>query len=44
MENTDRVMSKDKLNIQMIANRDRKKSEMGYSRSGLDPNPLNSKL
>jgi hypothetical protein len=43
MENSDRVMSRDKLNIQ-IANRDRKKSEMGYSRSGLDPSPLYSKL
>jgi hypothetical protein len=36
-------MSKDKLNIQ-IANRDRKKSEVAYSRSGLDSNGLNSKL
>lgn len=36
-------MSKDKLNIQ-VANRDRKKSEMAYSRSGLDSNGLNSKL
>lgn len=43
MENSDRVMSRDKLNVP-IANRDRKKSEMGYSRSGLDSNNLNSKL
>ena len=43
MENSDRVMSRDKLNIQ-VGNRDRKKSEMGYSRAGLDSNNLNSKL
>ena len=43
MENSDRVMSRDKLNIQIV-NRERKKSEMGYSRSGLDSNNLNSKL
>ena len=43
MESSDRVMSRDKLNIQ-VANRDRKKSEMGYSRAGLDSNNLNSKL
>jgi hypothetical protein len=36
-------MSKDKLNIQVL-NRDRKKSEVGYSRAGLDSNHLNSKL
>lgn len=36
-------MSKDKLNIH-LANRDRKKSQMGYSRSGLDANHLNTKL
>lgn len=43
MENSDRVMSKDKLNVH-LANRDRKKSEMGYSRSGLEINGLNCKL
>ena len=43
MENSDRVMSRDKLNIQ-LASRDRKKSEMGYSRSGLDTHQLYSKL
>lgn len=36
-------MSKDKLNVHLV-NRDRKKSEMGYSRSGLEPNVLTSKL
>jgi hypothetical protein len=43
MENSDRVMSKDKLNVHLV-NRDRKKSEMGYSRSGLEPTALNNKL
>ena len=42
-ENSDRVMSRDKLNVQ-VANRDRKKSEVGYSRTGLESNNLNSKL
>ena len=37
-------MSKDKLNVHLV-NRERKKSEMGYSRSGMqDPVPLSSKL
>jgi len=36
-------MSKDKLNVH-LAVRDRKKSEMGYSRSGQEGTVLNSKL
>lgn len=36
-------MSRDKLNIQ-LGSRDRKKSEMGYSRSGLETHQLYSKL
>ena len=43
MEHSDRVMSKDKVNIQ-VSNRDRKKSEVGYSRSNLESGQMNPKL